>query len=188
MKSAKRHLVRVIGNQAMWHSQLQTLAARIEACLNSRPLIPLTDDPEDKYALTPGDFPLGAPLIAVPEPTVAEIPVNQLKHWQWLRRIHQQFWHRWSEEYLATLQTRSKWRRRTENIHVGDIVLVRHENLPPTHWRLGRITEVHPGRDGLVRNATLVTSYGVCTRAVQKLCLLLQPDDFEAVASTGQDV
>ncbi|XP_069965812.1 uncharacterized protein [Bactrocera oleae] len=166
----------------------RTLATRIEACLNSRPLIPLTDDPEDKYALTLGEFLIGAPLIAVPEPTVAEIPVNQQKHWQWLRLIHQQFWHRWSEDYLATLQTRSKWRRRTENIHVGDIVLVRHENLPPTHWRLGRITEVHPGRDGLVRNATLVTSYGVCTRAVHKLSLLLQPDDYEAVASTAQDV
>ena len=45
---------------------------------------------------------------------------------------------------------------------------------PPAHWRLGRITEVHPDSDGLIRNATLITSYGVSTQAVQKLCLLLQ--------------
>ncbi|XP_017468143.1 PREDICTED: uncharacterized protein LOC108360394 [Rhagoletis zephyria] len=188
VKSAKRHLVRVVRNQGMWYSQLHTLAARIEACLNSRPLIPLSDDPEDKYALTPEDFLIGAPFIAVPEPEVAEIPVNRLKHWQWLRRLHQQFWHRWSEEYLSTLQSRSKWRRRVENIQVGDIVLVRHENLPPTHWRLGRITEVHLGSDGLARNATLMTAYGLCTRAVQKLCLLFQPVDIEADAPTGQYV
>lgn len=179
-------MVRLVGGQQLWYSQLQTLAVRIEACLNSRPLIPLHDDPDDKFALTPGDFLIGAPLLAVPEPSLTEVPTNRLKQWQWLRQIHQHFWKRWSDEYLSTLQTRDKWHRRSENIRVGDIVLIRHENLPPTHWRLGRITEVHPGSDGLIRNATLKTAYGFCTRAVQKLCRLVE--SFEPDGPTGQDV
>ncbi|XP_036341216.1 uncharacterized protein LOC118750587 [Rhagoletis pomonella] len=82
VKSAKHHLVRCVGSQIMWHSQFQTLDTRIEACLNSRPITPLYDDPEDKFALSPGDFLIGAPLIAVPEPDLQHIHNNRLKHWQ----------------------------------------------------------------------------------------------------------
>lgn len=173
VKSAKHHLTRLVGSQSLWYHQLHTLATRIEACLNSRPLVPLHDDPEDKMALTPGDFLIGAPLLAVPEPQLGDVPINRLKQYQWLRKVHQEFWQRWSDEYLSTLQTRNKWAKREPNIQIDDIVLVRHENLPPTHWRLGRVIAVHPGSDGLARNATLKTTYGECSRPVQKLCRIL---------------
>lgn len=88
---------------------------------------------------------------------------------------------------MATLQARTKWQRRVPNIRLGDIVVIRHENLPPTHWRLARVTELHPGTDGAVRNVTLATAHGSCTRAVQKLCLLLE-DHIETNVSTGEDV
>ncbi|XP_036347246.1 uncharacterized protein LOC118756600 [Rhagoletis pomonella] len=174
--------------KVLWYNQLQTLAARIEACLNSRPITPLYDDPNDKLALTPGDFLIGAPLIAVPEATVTAIPSNRIKQWLWVRHVHQKFWQRWSEEYLSTLQTRNKWQKPTRDVRRGDVVLVRNENLAPTHWRLGRITEIHPGSDGLTRNVTLRTASGTMTRAVQKLCRLLDSEHFESTASTGQDV
>ncbi|XP_049309489.1 uncharacterized protein LOC125777807 [Bactrocera dorsalis] len=116
VKSAKHHLVRCVGTQVMWYSQLQTLAVRIEACLNSRPITPLYDDPEEKLALTPGDFLIGSPLLAVPEPDIKQIPSNRLKQWQLVRQIQQGFWKRWSEEYLTILQRRNKWLRRTKNI------------------------------------------------------------------------
>ncbi|XP_053949420.1 uncharacterized protein LOC128857701 [Anastrepha ludens] len=85
VKSAKYHLVRLVGAQLLWYSQLQTLATRIEACLNSRPLTPIYDDPNDKLALTPTDFLVGAPLVAVPEANIRTIPSNHIKHWLWLR-------------------------------------------------------------------------------------------------------
>ncbi|XP_054085783.1 uncharacterized protein LOC128921654 [Zeugodacus cucurbitae] len=188
VKSAKHHLIRCVGTQVMWYGQLQTLAVRIEACLNSRPITLLYDDPEDKLALTPGDFLIGSPLLAVPEPDIQQVPSNRLKQWQWIRQLHQRFWDRWSEEYLSILQRRNKWQRRTPNIRVKDIVLVKQENMPPSHWCLGRVISVHPGADGAVRNVTLRTSKGYMNRAVQKLCLLLENEDFESVDSTGQDV
>ena len=34
---------------------------------------------------------------------------------------------------------------------VGDVVAIKKENMPPTHWRVGRVIAVFPGDDGLVR-------------------------------------
>lgn len=40
------------------------------------------------------------------------------------------------------------------------------------NWRLGRITAVHPGKDGIVRVVSVRTRTGVTNRAVSKVCLL----------------
>lgn len=181
VKSAKRHLLRVVGTQSMQYDQLNTLLVRIEACLNSRPLIALHDSVDDRLALTPADFLIGRPLLTVPEAPTPELPTNRLRYWQRLRQMHQHFWQAWHEDYLATLQQRSKWQQTSENLCVNDIVVVRHENLPPTHWRLGRVTAVHPGSDGLVRTVTVRYSHWdgnrmvprEFQRPVQKLCKLL---------------
>ncbi|XP_029155184.1 uncharacterized protein LOC114928270 [Nylanderia fulva] len=52
VKSMKHHLQRVIGDATLTYEKLATLLSQIEACLNSRPLQPLSDDPEDVAALT----------------------------------------------------------------------------------------------------------------------------------------
>jgi len=46
---------------------------------------------------------------------------------------------------------RSKWRVQKKGINVGDVVLVKEDNSPPTHWPLGVITKLHPGSDNTVR-------------------------------------
>lgn len=181
VKSAKRHLLRVVGRQSMHYDQLNTLLVRIEACLNSRPLIALHDSIDDRLALTPADILTGRPLVSVPEAPIPDIPTNRLQYWQRLRQMHQHFWQAWEDDYLASLQRRHKWKNPADNLRVDDIVVIRHENLPPSQWRLGRITSVHPGSDGLVRNATILYQsregdkviMRECTRPVQKLCKLL---------------
>ncbi|EFN70688.1 hypothetical protein EAG_00141, partial [Camponotus floridanus] len=54
VKSTKHHLRRVIGESTLTFEEMSTLLAQIEACLNSRPLQALSDDPDDLSALTPG--------------------------------------------------------------------------------------------------------------------------------------
>ena len=65
VRSVKHHLRRVLLAQTPSFEELTTLFCQIEACLNSRPLYPLSNDPEDLKVLTPGHFLIGGELIAV---------------------------------------------------------------------------------------------------------------------------
>jgi hypothetical protein len=43
----------------------------------------------------------------------------------------EKFWKRWSEEYLHTLQERRKWKIEHENLKIGEIIIIKEDNLPP---------------------------------------------------------
>ncbi|XP_029054393.2 uncharacterized protein LOC114881715 [Osmia bicornis bicornis] len=53
VKSLKFHLKRTIGDALLTFEESITLLAQIEAILNSRPVEPLSDDPDDISALSP---------------------------------------------------------------------------------------------------------------------------------------
>ena len=151
VKATKHHLLRVIGDHTLTFEELTTVLVEIEAFLNSRPLWALSDDPDDLQALTPTSLMHGGSFMLIPEPECPNIPENRLTRYQLLQRIRNAYWKRWSREYLHHLQERSKWRGTTENFAVGELVVVRDDRSPPAKWPLGRITEVHPRTDGLVR-------------------------------------
>lgn len=173
VKSVKYHLRRVLGNSLITYEEMYTLLSCIEACLNSRPLCQLTNDPNDIDALTPGHFLIGRPLTAPAEPSILHLQQNRLSRWQYIEQLRQHFWARWSKEYLGQLQGRSRWRTSSDKaIQPGALVVLKEDNLPPLMWRLARITELHPGADGVVRVVTVKTSSGFTKRAVRNICLL----------------
>jgi hypothetical protein len=172
IKCVKQHLRKVVSNVTLTFEELYTVFTQIEACLNSRPISPMSREPSDLTALTPGHFIAGGPLTAIPESDHSTTNLNRLSRWQLTQRIVQHFWNRWKKEYVLQLQQRSKWQQSKENLISGDLVLVVDDNLPPTKWKLGRVTSVHPGHDGKVRVVTLKTSGGIVSRAVTKLCKL----------------
>ncbi|XP_025266369.1 uncharacterized protein LOC112638589 [Camponotus floridanus] len=172
VKSTKHHLRRVIGESTLTFEEMSTLLAQIEACLNSRPLQALSDDPDDLSALTPGHLLIGAPLLAVPEPSLADQSPNTLSRWQLLQQMRDHFWQRWSQEYLHALAPRSKWLKAEPAPEVGALCLIRSESTSPTHWPLARITQLHPESDGTVRVVTVRTSTSEFVRPVVKLVLL----------------
>ncbi|CAI6369999.1 unnamed protein product [Macrosiphum euphorbiae] len=91
---------------------------------------------------------------------------------QLLRQAQQSFWRRWSNEYLHTLQGSQRWFKQTPNLMVGDLVVINTPSRPPMAWQIGRIIEVHPGEDNIVRVATVKTQEGTLKRPVVKLVKL----------------
>ncbi|UYV64961.1 hypothetical protein LAZ67_3002567 [Cordylochernes scorpioides] len=171
IKSVKYHLRRIVGKTKLTFEELTTVLTQIEACLNSRPLCPLTDDPEDLNALTAGHFLIGMPLTAVPS-LVREGGSSLKGRWLLVEQIKTDFWKRWSCEYFSRLQNRPKWLKPVDNIKIGTLVLLKEDNLPPLKWRMGRINQVYPGEDGLVRVVSVKTADGDLRRAVAKVCPL----------------
>ncbi|EFN72087.1 hypothetical protein EAG_06152, partial [Camponotus floridanus] len=50
--------------------------------------------------------------------------------------------------------------------------LVVDERYPPSKWPLGRIIQLHPGKDGQVRVVTVRTQTSTFKRPIVKLCPL----------------
>ncbi|KAJ8710935.1 hypothetical protein PYW08_009450 [Mythimna loreyi] len=172
IKSTKHHLKRVLGNCNLTFEELNTVLVQIEALLNSRPLTPLSSDPSDLSPLTPGHFLIGRPLTALPTPDRQNRSMNYLSRYQRIEQLRQHFWIRWSKEYVSELQQRVKWRTCTKPLEKDTLVLIKEDNLPPLKWRLGRVTAVYPGRDGITRVADIKTACGVVRRAFTKICPL----------------
>ncbi|XP_070519714.1 uncharacterized protein [Cardiocondyla obscurior] len=186
VKSAKFHIHRVIGEATLTYEELATFLTQVEACLNSRPLLPVSDDPEDFEALTPGHFLIGQPLNAVPEPSLQEIPENRLKRWQLTQKMRDHFWQRWSNEYIPTLNIRNKWPVATKNLKINTLCLIRGESTAPSKWPLGRIIAIHPGADGQVRVVTVKTATSTYTRPVVKIIPLFAEDEINHVSGATE--
>ncbi|XP_065355901.1 uncharacterized protein LOC135950281 [Calliphora vicina] len=172
VKSFKYHFRRIAGGLKYTFEEFSTLLARIESCLNSRPLCPLSESADCLDVLTPGHFLIGGPLLAPPELEISEAPVSIINRWQRVKAINQRLCMRWKDEYLKDLQKRHKWKFMQRNIEIGDMVVIREDNLPTNEWRLGRVQKVHIGKDGHVRVVELKTARGLVTRPVVKLVVL----------------
>lgn len=94
VKAAKTHLTKIANNRSLTFEELCTIFAQIEAILNSRPLYPISDNPQDCEALTPGHFIIGELLNSFPEPDLSEVPTNRLTRFQLLSQMRQHFWKR----------------------------------------------------------------------------------------------
>ncbi|XP_025269128.1 uncharacterized protein LOC112639446 [Camponotus floridanus] len=172
VKSVKHHLKRIVGNQLLTYEEMTTLLSQIEAVLNSRPLSPLSDDPEDLSALTPGHFLVGGAPTIIPEPMLNNVNCSRLSRWQLLKQMLDTFWSRWSQECLQRFHDVSKWNKPVPSLKKDSLVLVVDERYPPAKWPLGRVIDVHPGADGHVRVVTVRTQTSVLKRPIVKLCPL----------------
>ncbi|XP_067205358.1 uncharacterized protein [Linepithema humile] len=150
VRSVKHHFRRIVGSHTLTFEEFATVLCNIEACLNSRPVAPLTDTVDDYEPLTPGHFLIGSALTTPPEQSVLEINENRLSRWQLVRQLTERFWKLWQNDYVNTLQQRE----------------------------LGRILECHAGPDNLMRVVTVKTISGEYKRPLVKICLL--PIDMES--------
>ena len=172
VKSVKTHIARVIGNQILSYEEFNTFIVQVESVLNSRPLYEMSTDANDLQVLSPGHFLTLEPLSTVPDSDLSHIKLSHLSRWQLIQRMHQDLWKRWRDEYLHMFYQRAKWSKSKhfETTDLGSLVLIKDELTSPLNWPLGRIVELHPGRDGITRVASVRTLKGTFKRPLVKLC------------------
>jgi hypothetical protein len=146
--------------------QLNTTLISIEAAVKSRPIM----QGEDSAALTPAHFLIGG-LVTIPTGTEPAVRQNLAKELRLKQKLSDDFWKRWTKEYLLELRNFHKVQRpvgKAAQIRLGDVVLIE-EDVRPRHLRgRARIEELRRGRDGQVRTVVLRMSDGLqITRAIQ---------------------
>lgn len=122
--SIKYHLKRTIKDHILSYEEFTTVLSQIEAILNSS-----------------DHFLIGMALTAPIETDHLDTNLNRLSKWKMCGRLKQEFWTKWSNDYIASLQKGSKWTEMERNFEVGDMLLLKEENTAPLFWPLGRIEE-----------------------------------------------
>ncbi|GFW99185.1 integrase catalytic domain-containing protein [Trichonephila clavipes] len=92
---------------------------------------------------------------------------------------------RWSTEYLTHLQTRAKWSEQNPQPDGESARSFKGSQHQALDWPMGRILEVFPGSDGLVRVVNVKTSTGILKRAITKVVPLHIPVD---PATVGKNI
>jgi hypothetical protein len=156
---------------------LRTLLVEVEAIVNSRSLT--ADSLSDKSVepITPNHLLTMKSKVVLPPPGVFQrADIYCRKKWRAVQYLANEFWDRWRKEFLASLQQRQKWTTPRPNMEVDDIVLVVEAGTPRNQWPMGRIVEVYPSADGLVRKVDVKVSSSVVplSRSVAKLVVLMK--------------
>ena len=213
VKSAKYHLKRIVGTQLLTFEELSTITCNVESFLNSRPLGPVTSHDLDGLSpLTPSHFLIGRAARAYPKERMHHNPTT-LQRWDICKKASQDFWDRWSTEYLQQLQKATKWHRKTRNYRVGDLVMLTDGNEFQCKWAMAKVVKLFPGPDGLVRAVDvqvekrvipkgcstkqqlikgITTKMSIFRRPITKLALLLavdegQPMDLDRLGSPEEE-
>ncbi|XP_071085544.1 uncharacterized protein [Haliotis cracherodii] len=158
---------------------LRTVMCETAAIVNSRPLTADTlCDPSSPEPLTPNNLlTMKSKVILSPPGTFIKEDMYSRKRWRRVQYIANEFWSRWRKEYLQSLQLRQKWTAPCRNLSVNDIVIIKDDNIPRNHWKLGRISEVYLSEDGLVRTVKVDCGESNFVRPVHKLVLLLEKEN-----------
>ena len=141
---------------------LRTFLCEAEATVNNRPLtVETLSDPFTIPPLSPSTLLTGKEKFVLPPPREFKREnIYCKKKWRRSQHLPQEFWHRWSKEYLQQLQTKKKWTQSRRNFKIGDVVLLREIGYLRNNWPLARVVETYPDDQGYVRSVTVLTSSG----------------------------
>ncbi|XP_034382324.1 uncharacterized protein LOC117726257 [Cyclopterus lumpus] len=172
-------------------ASLRSFLYEAMAIVNSRPLtVNNLSDPHSLEPLTPNHLLTLKSVKALPPPgEFVREDVYGKKRWRHVQYLAEQFWSRWRKEYLANIALRQRWHTPRRNLQVGDIVMMKEEDVHRHEWRLGRVSVTTTDKDGLVRRVKVrlgdkklgkkgerLHKMSEVERPVQKLVLLLESD------------
>ena len=179
IRSARRILNSLLQGQVIDDQCLVTLMAEVESIMNGRPITKVSNDYTDVEALTPNHLLLFRST-SLPLGTFSKEDMYYHRRWKQIQYMSELFWKRWIREYLPLLQQRQKWTSTMNNLKIGNIVLLVDNTVSRNCWPLGRVVEVFPGHDGLVRKVRVRTKSTELNRPITKLILLDNVYDIES--------
>ena len=169
MRSMKTLLRKTIGEHVICWDELLIVLTSVEAVMNSRPIAIIDTPPMDGVnPLTPAHFLIGTPLCAIPSVQEKQTKVTSLRRWNLVQRLKSEFWNRWKSDYLMQLNRRTKWKCFANNLTVGDIVLIKHDDTFQRCWPMGRIVKEYLGSYGLVRVVDVLSKGKTYRRPIAK--------------------
>ena len=139
------------------HEVLCTLMAEVCAIVNSRPISPVSHDPDSPLILSPAMLLTQKGGECQPLPDFIDNKDTYNKLWKQVQVLANIFWKRWSQEYLSLLQSRPKWTDEVENLEPDSLVLLK-DSTPRCDWPIGLVTRTFPSEsDNLVRSVEVKT-------------------------------
>ena len=96
---------------------------------------------------------------------------NPRRRVEFVQKIVESFWRRWTRDVFPLLVPRRKWNVERRNVQVDDVVIVADGNAVRGKWTVGRMIEVYP-EDGRVRNVKIKTASGEYARPVNKIAVI----------------
>ena len=177
--SVKRCLKKVLGNARLRYDELLTLLTQVESTLNSRPLTYIYDE-FGYHALTPFHLMHGRRLSALSDhfefdiDALEEDPSSFTRRFAYLVKKLDHFWSRWRLEYLADLREVHHLNKGQQGtVHIGEMVLVKEDNVKRSNWKMGVIIQLITGKDGIARGAKVRIGHKgkhqILTRSLQCL-------------------
>ena len=174
-----------MGPKKLNRDDLYTLFQEASAIINNTPMWEVSSDPNEPFPLTP------AMLLTLkdqgnPPPldsfTEKDIQAYGRRRYRRVQYLADQFWSRWRQEYLHSLQPRPKWTQIHRSLTPGDIVIMKDRNLKRNNWPMARVSDVKLSSDGLVRSVILSVpsrngNPSILTRPVSDIVFLLKDNE-----------
>ena len=192
VKTIKRAIHLSTHNQRLSVSEFLTVCTEAANIVNERPLGLLPDIDSEINILTPNCMLLGRASSVNPNVWSTDDQVRLRSRSHLVSSIMEQFWKHWTTLFAPSLLYRRKWHERHRDLKVGDVVLVLQDASFKDKYRLARVTEVWPSKDGRVRKVTVAyknyrtgekvnvykgASFTSVFRSCQKLVLLVPIDE-----------
>ena len=178
VKSVKIALKKAVGDAVMTPFELQTCLMEVANLVNQRPIGRVPNDPDDGRYICPNYMLLGRASSHVPQGPFRDTK-DPRKRVEFVQRIVDSFWRRWTRDVFPSLFPRKKWNTTTRDVKVNDVVMVADDNAIRGKWTIGRVTKVFTGRDNRVRNVAVMTSGKEYNRPITKIAVIHPAEDSE---------
>ncbi|GFV28561.1 integrase catalytic domain-containing protein [Trichonephila clavipes] len=142
VRTMKELFRRTLRKAIFTYEELLTILCECEKVVSSRPLTYLSEDTQDLTPITPARF-----LFEIPTADTKDLDFRDANHFR----------------------KRLRFRAKSSNIQVGDIVLIRDDWKKRIQWSLARVIKLIPGKDRLVGTVKLKTQSCTLTRPIQRV-------------------